>query len=30
MSYIHCGVWRTGTPKGRDEFNKREVCEYDG
>ncbi len=23
-------MWETGTPKGRDEVNRREVCECDG
>jgi len=29
-SHIHCVVWGTGTPKNRDEVNRREVWECDG
>jgi hypothetical protein len=30
MSHVHWVVRGTGTPKDRDEVNKREVCECDG
>ena len=30
MTHIHWVVRGTGTPKDRDEVNKREVCECDG
>jgi hypothetical protein len=30
MSHIHWVERETGTPKDRDEVNKREVCECDG
>jgi hypothetical protein len=30
MTHIHWVARRTGTPKDRDEVNKREVCECDG
>ncbi len=30
MSHIHWVSRETGTPKDRDEVNKREVCECDG
>jgi hypothetical protein len=30
MSHIHWVAGGTGTPKDRDEINKREVCECDG
>jgi hypothetical protein len=29
-THIHCVVWGTGTPKDKDEVNRREVCECDG
>jgi len=30
LTRIHWVPWGTGTPKDRDEVNKREVCECDG
>ncbi len=30
MTHIHWVARGTGTPKDRDEVNKREVCECDG
>jgi 5-methylcytosine-specific restriction endonuclease McrA len=30
LAYVHWVAWGTGTPKDRDEVNRREVCECDG
>ena len=30
LTYTGLCVWGTGTPKDRDEVNRREVCECDG